>query len=216
VAPAIGKALIAAQAAAATVSISATAVAPKAAAPATVASQPSEGMSTPAVTLVTEAQTFSVPTVATSVSSSIITAAFPAVPLAEIVPAQAPLRTTLYRKFRLPEFTYKFDQWTLSPVGEDAIVEIAEQLRLENKWFIIKIEGHSDSIGTDEYNFRLSQKRAISAAIALVVKAGFDPTRIFLRGYGESKAIADNLTAEGRAENRRVEILVLLPKEGPQ
>jgi outer membrane protein OmpA-like peptidoglycan-associated protein len=116
----------------------------------------------------------------------------------------------------LPEFTYKFDQWTLSPVGEDAIVEIAEQLRLENKWFIIKIEGHSDSIGTDEYNLRLSQKRAISAAIALVIKAGFDPTRIFLRGYGESKAIADNMTAEGRAENRRVEILVLLPKEGPQ
>jgi len=124
-----------------------------------------------------------------------------------------PLHAIVYRKFRLPEFTFGFDQSTLSNDGKRAISEIAEQLRKDNKWFVIRVEGHTDSIGSAAYNEKLSLSRAISAATHMVLHDGFDPSRMFVKGFGETEPLADNADPRGRAENRRIELLVLVPKE---
>ncbi|AMV72276.1 OmpA family protein [Desulfuromonas carbonis] len=125
-----------------------------------------------------------------------------------------PVRTLVYRKFVLPELTFDFNQWVLSAEGEQAVAEIAELLRKDNRWYIIRMDGHTDSIGSYRYNERLSLKRAISYASYMVSHNGVDLTRVFVKGFGESQPIADNATPEGRALNRRVEILVLIPKGG--
>lgn len=72
----------------------------------------------------------------------------------------------------------------------------------------IEIVGHTDSRGSDEYNYELSLKRARAVADVLV-ENGVDPARIRTRGEGESRPIAPNDTPEGRARNRRVEIHVI-------
>lgn len=66
------------------------------------------------------------------------------------------------------------------------------------------ISGHTDSVGSDEYNQRLSENRAKSVKDA-IVKEGVDSSRLQVKGYGESRPISDNSTAQGRMENRRVE-----------
>src|SRR5208337_4504115 len=71
----------------------------------------------------------------------------------------------------------------------------------------IKLEGHTDSIGTKQYNQALSERRALAVKEYLVKEGGIDKARITTVGYGESEPIASNKTKEGRAENRRVEVL---------
>jgi outer membrane protein OmpA-like peptidoglycan-associated protein len=67
--------------------------------------------------------------------------------------------------------------------------------------------GHTDSTGSDDYNLRLSQRRADSVANYLVLR-GVTRARIETIGYGESYPVASNATADGRARNRRVEIKI--------
>ncbi|MDD3651425.1 OmpA family protein [Immundisolibacter sp.] len=70
-----------------------------------------------------------------------------------------------------------------------------------------EIAGHTDAIGSEQYNLRLSQRRAEAVRDYLVQK-GADPSRMTAVGYGESQPVADNATAAGRAQNRRVELRV--------
>lgn len=121
---------------------------------------------------------------------------------------------TVYRKFRFPDVTSEFNQWTLSNAGKKMLSEVAEQIRKDKKWLYIKIDGHTDAIGSLSYNMDLSLKRAIAAASYLISNEGVDPTKVFIKGFGKSSPIADNNTAEGRSKNRRTEILFLVSKEG--
>jgi OmpA-OmpF porin, OOP family len=73
----------------------------------------------------------------------------------------------------------------------------------------VKIEGHTDSIGTEKYNLRLSERRADAVANYLIEKGAVKKSDISTTGYGKTRPIADNKTAKGRAENRRAEILIL-------
>jgi len=73
----------------------------------------------------------------------------------------------------------------------------------------VKIEGHTDSMGTDPYNQKLSEQRAEAVQNYLIHKGAVQRADISTVGYGESRPIADNKTDEGRAENRRVDILIL-------
>lgn len=66
------------------------------------------------------------------------------------------------------------------------------------------IEGHTDSVGSDQYNMRLSNDRANSVRSYLMKEFGIDPSRLAAKGYGESRPIAGNDTDEGRQKNRRV------------
>ena len=73
----------------------------------------------------------------------------------------------------------------------------------------VTIEGHTDSVGSDAYNKKLSQRRA-DAVKAYMVKKGIDANRLTAVGYGEEKPIADNATKAGKAQNRRVEAATLI------
>ncbi|SDH79100.1 OmpA family protein [Pseudomonas panipatensis] len=70
------------------------------------------------------------------------------------------------------------------------------------------VEGHTDSVGTDAYNQKLSERRASAVRDVLVNTYGVQGSRVNAVGYGESRPVADNSTAEGRAVNRRVEAQV--------
>ncbi len=130
-------------------------------------------------------------------------------------PSQSPLpeRMAVYRKFRFPDMTFGFDQWTLSAEGKKMLAEVAEQIRKDKKWLYLKIEGHTDSIGSVSYNMNLSLKRAIAVATYLISFEGVDASKVFISGLGKSAPLAENVTAEGRRKNRRTEILFLVDKE---
>lgn len=77
-----------------------------------------------------------------------------------------------------------------------------------NPSYKLKIEGHTDSQGNDELNLNLSEKR-VQAVKTYLVEHGVEASRLSAKGFGETKPIADNGTAEGRAENRRVELKIV-------
>ncbi len=76
----------------------------------------------------------------------------------------------------------------------------------------ILIEGHTDNVGSEEYNEQLSEKRAF-AVMAQLISAGINPDFVEAHGYGETQPIVSNDTAEGRQKNRRVDIVILNKKE---
>lgn len=132
------------------------------------------------------------------------------------IPAEAviPECMTVYRKFRVPDITFGFDQWTLSNEGVKMLSEVADQIRKDKKWLYLKVDGHTDAIGSLPYNMDLSLKRAISVATYLISHEGIEANKIFIKGLGKSTAIADNSTVDGRKKNRRTEILFLVSKAG--
>ena len=71
----------------------------------------------------------------------------------------------------------------------------------------LRVEGHTDNVGADDYNMLLSQKRAESVRDYLVSKAGVPADQVTAAGFGKTRPIADNGTASGRAQNRRVEFI---------
>lgn len=73
----------------------------------------------------------------------------------------------------------------------------------------IKLEGHTDSTGTEKYNQGLSERRADATMKYLIEKGGLDGSKISTIGYGETQPVASNKTRSGRAKNRRVEILIM-------
>jgi OOP family OmpA-OmpF porin len=75
----------------------------------------------------------------------------------------------------------------------------------------LTIEGHTDSIGSTQYNQRLSERRA-NAVRKYLIEKGISSSRIRIVGYGEQRPIADNKTPEGRALNRRAEFEVTVEK----
>jgi outer membrane protein OmpA-like peptidoglycan-associated protein len=73
---------------------------------------------------------------------------------------------------------------------------------------VFVVAGYTDSVGAEDYNYELGQRRAERVAGYLVGKEGVDPTQVRVISYGASKPLADNSTSSGRRSNRRVEILV--------
>ena len=73
----------------------------------------------------------------------------------------------------------------------------------------IRLDGYTDSIGTDAYNIKLSERRAEAVKNYLIKEAGIDSSKITAVGHGKADPVANNKTAEGRAENRRVEVSIL-------
>ncbi|MCR4301753.1 MAG: OmpA family protein [Sulfuricaulis sp.] len=103
---------------------------------------------------------------------------------------------------------FDFDKSDIKPQGKEALDEVVRRLNLAGaKLGLIVSTGHADSIGSPEYNMDLSLRRAEAVKTYLISK-GIDSNYINIAGAGESQPFADNATAEGRAENRRVEIEV--------
>jgi len=106
----------------------------------------------------------------------------------------------------LDDVLFDFDKSNVKPEAA-AILDRLVAFMNENKDKNASLSGHTDSIGTEAYNQRLSERR-VNSVRDYVVKKGVDSSRISGQGFGESKPIADNKTREGRAKNRRVEIKV--------
>jgi len=94
---------------------------------------------------------------------------------------------------------------TLKPASEKVLGDVLSLLQAQPDWKM-KIEGHTDSTGTKAGNVTLSQQRA-AAVVAWLVAKGIPRERLTATGLGDSKPIADNSTDEGRAHNRRVELV---------
>lgn len=106
----------------------------------------------------------------------------------------------------MDDVLFDFDKSNIKPEA-GAILDRLIAFMNENKDQKANLSGHTDSVGTDAYNLKLSERRTNSVR-DYVVKKGVDSGRVSGQGFGESKPIADNKTAEGRSKNRRVEIKV--------
>ena len=98
---------------------------------------------------------------------------------------------------------FDFDKAVVKPQYHGDIEKVANFLKAYPKT-TGELEGHTDSIGTEEYNMKLSMRRAASVKKYLVEHFNIDGSRLSTVGYGESKPVATNKTAEGRQKNRRV------------
>jgi len=99
---------------------------------------------------------------------------------------------------------FEFNSEEITPDSYGLLDKIGQVLEKHPGW-VVEIAGHTDSIGTENYNQKLSERRA--KAVKNYIAANFDvvPSNLTAQGYGESMPIADNGTQEGRAKNRRVE-----------
>jgi OOP family OmpA-OmpF porin len=102
---------------------------------------------------------------------------------------------------------FDFDKSVLKPEGKAKLDDLVDKVKGINLEVVIAV-GHTDSVGDDAKNLTLSQNRANSVMSALI-KRGVDPTRMEAVGFGETKPIASNSTAAGKAENRRTEFKVI-------
>ncbi len=102
---------------------------------------------------------------------------------------------------------FDFDGADIKPASVPVLNKDVDLLRQHPELCVV-IEGHTDYIGSDDYNLKLSQRRA-QAIYNYFVSQGISADRMETIGYGETRPIADNSTAEGRALNRRVEIQII-------
>ena len=125
-------------------------------------------------------------------------------PVAQAAPEAPPASGTQIVELHGTHFA--FDSAKLTPEGE-AILDQAVAVMNKHSQINVRIEGHTDSIGSDAYNMKLGQRRADSVESHLVSK-GISASRLSTVSFGESKPIASNDTEEGRAQNRRVDLIV--------
>jgi len=100
-------------------------------------------------------------------------------------------------------FEFDFDKAVVRPDAHDDATKIAEAMK-EYPGANVQLEGHTDSVGTEEYNMGLSRRRAESVKMYLVEKFNIDASRISTAGYGKSQPVATNDTEAGKQKNRRV------------
>jgi OOP family OmpA-OmpF porin len=110
----------------------------------------------------------------------------------------------LAQEYRLDHVNFAFDSAKLT---DDSTASLDDALQILKRHTDLKVEvaGHTDSMGSDEYNLGLSKRRAQAVADYLIAH-GANAANITVKGYGESDPVADNATEAGRAQNRRVEL----------
>jgi outer membrane protein OmpA-like peptidoglycan-associated protein len=104
---------------------------------------------------------------------------------------------------------FESNKYDIKPESFPTLDRLTDNLK-NNPKNAVEIHGHADSSGNDAINIPLAKRRA-EAVKAYLVGKGIKPNRITTKGFGSSKPIADNATPEGRAKNRRVEIILLTP-----
>ena len=107
------------------------------------------------------------------------------------------------------DVTFSFDRYALSDEAKAALDAFAAKAKGVTANAYVEIQGHTDNIGSEAYNLKLGQKRADVVMHYLNMEAGLPLFRMNSTSYGEYKPIADNSTKAGRAENRRVTLIVL-------
>jgi outer membrane protein OmpA-like peptidoglycan-associated protein len=105
----------------------------------------------------------------------------------------------------LPSGYFQFDESTLLPEARAKLDDVAAFMH-NNSNVLVEIQGHTDSVGTEAYNHALGQRRADAVFEYLTLK-GINPNRLKTVSFGETSPVASNATAEGRARNRRVDLI---------
>ena len=132
-------------------------------------------------------------------------------PAAAPAPAPAKPKPVAEKITLAADVLFDFDKSVIKPAGRTRLDDLAGQIKSINLEVVIAI-GHTDSIGSDAYNQKLSVRRA-EAVKAYLVSKGIEPNRIYTEGKGKKQPIASNKTKDGRAKNRRVEIEVIGTKK---
>ena len=134
-------------------------------------------------------------------------AATPTPPAVAPVPPAPPAPVAAQKVTYAADAFFDFDKSVLKPEGRAKLDDLVGKIQGINLEVIIAV-GHTDSVGSDAYNQRLSVRRAEAVKAYLVTK-GIERNRIYTEGKGKKQPIASNATAEGRAKNRRVEVEVV-------
>ena len=138
------------------------------------------------------------PALVTQATPAPMPAARPAAPVPP--PVVAPEKRTITVKLKV---LFEFDKAVVRAIYGDELQAVANAMKAHDDIDLV-LEGHTDSIGSDAYNQKLSLRRVAAVKAKLAKDYGIPASRISTVGYGESRPIADNATAEGRAKNRRV------------
>jgi OOP family OmpA-OmpF porin len=131
----------------------------------------------------------------------------PAPRVAAPPPAPPPPAPTSEKVTFAAEALFDFDKSVVKPEGRARLDDLVGKIKGITLEVVIAV-GHTDAIGTDAYNQRLSVRRA-EAVKAYLVSKGIPANRIYTEGKGKRQPVADNRTAAGRAKNRRVEVEVV-------
>jgi outer membrane protein OmpA-like peptidoglycan-associated protein len=113
-----------------------------------------------------------------------------------------------YKPLSETAVTFGFDKSALTASDKKELDSIATTLDT-TKHYILELTGGTDSTGDAQYNYALSQKRADAVAYYLQSKYNIAPHKFYMVGIGKDKEVASNRTADGRKQNRRVEVRVL-------
>ncbi len=118
-----------------------------------------------------------------------------------------------YQKLSDVSVTFGFNQAVLTPKAKAALDGLATQLAAQ-KSYILQLTGGTDSVGSAQYNYELSDRRAQAVVQYMAAKYGVPAHRFYLIGLGRDQAVASNSSAAGRAKNRRVEVQLLSNQPG--
>ncbi|NML63568.1 OmpA family protein [Massilia sp. RP-1-19] len=147
------------------------------------------------------------------VVASVIPEPVAAAPVVEPAPAVAAAPVAVSEKVTFAaEALFDFDKAIVKPEGKQALDELVSKLQGMQTEVMIAV-GHTDAVGSDAYNQKLSLSRA-EAVKAYIVSKGLTPSRVYTEGKGESQPIADNANSAGRAKNRRVSVEVVGTRTG--
>lgn len=113
-----------------------------------------------------------------------------------------------YKQIGNASVTFGFDKSVLTKKDKAQLDQLGPQLA-SARGYILEVTGGTDSVGSAQYNYELSQRRAEAVVQYLSSKFNIPPHKFYLIGIGKDKEVASNKTAAGRAQNRRVEIQVL-------
>jgi len=117
---------------------------------------------------------------------------------------EAPAPAPTPKSYVIKGVNFEFDSSKLTPAGEAIVAEAAAGIKAASG-YTFNVVGHTDSVGSLQYNQGLSERRANTVTNSLIAK-GVSASQLVTSGKGETQPIATNETAAGRAENRRVEI----------
>jgi OOP family OmpA-OmpF porin len=118
-----------------------------------------------------------------------------------------------YKQVGSASVNFGFDKSTLTRDGKAQLDQMGSQLA-STKSYILEVTGGTDSVGSAEYNYQLSQRRAEVVVQYLASKYNVPAHKFYLIGIGKDQEVATNKTAAGRAKNRRVEVQVLSNMQG--
>jgi len=130
----------------------------------------------------------------------------PPAPVAQVPPPPPPPPAPMKKKIVLRGVNFDFNKSNIRPDAVPILEQACKTLK-DEPTIAVECDGYTDGVGSVDYNLKLSDRRA-DAVRSWLIKCGISPSRLGAKGFGKSNPVATNDTAEGRAQNRRTELVV--------